>query len=276
LAARRALIGTGFFSPPDVTPLPNLRTWIEPAWPQLNAHEAQVLDHINAALDRWGQPPLERVAQLYRSLDEDFLLTFPEIDCYPRAAGTKHWGVWSAGMGEPPRWPPGRGAKIFAYLKPFPALPQLLAALNGLPNPCLVYVPGLDPKHREELRNPTLRLAEAPVEMAQVARECDVAILNGTHATAVAMLLAGKPALHIPIFLEQAINAGAAERLGAAISASPGDAKQITAALHRLLTQDQFAAAARSFAVRYANYDPESQIERIVNRADELATNSPA
>ena len=59
--------------------------------------------------------------------------------------------------------------------------------------------------------------------MQQVAHECDLAILNGTHATTVAMLLSGKPALHIPIFLEQAINARAAERLGAALCVGPSD-----------------------------------------------------
>ncbi|MGA7409182.1 MAG: hypothetical protein WBW33_01785 [Bryobacteraceae bacterium] len=175
-------------------------------------------------------------------------------------------------MGEPPNWPGGRGQRIFAYLKSFPALPQLLATLNGLPNPSLVYCPGIDPRMREQLRNPTLRFADAPVEMSQVCRECDIAILNGTHATTVAMLLSGKPALHIPIFLEQAINARAAERLGAAICASPTDPQQIITALRTLLTTDRFSQAAKAFAVRYADFNPETQLDRILDRAEQLAS----
>ena len=103
-------------------------------------------------------------------------------------------------------------------------------------------------------------------------RECDIAILNGTHATTVAMLLAGKPALHIPIFLEQAINARAAERLGAAICASPTDPQQIIAALRTLLTTDRFSQAAKAFAVRYADFNPQEQLMSVLCRADEVAT----
>lgn len=274
--ARRALIGTGFFSPADsgAAGLPNLRTWHTPDPAELARHEAEVLANINTALARWSAPPLEHVAQLYRWLDQDFLMTFRELDPYPRGPDAAYWGIWSAGLGEPPRWPPGRGKKVFAYLKPFPALPQLLAALNGLPNPSLVYVPSMDARLREQFRNPTLRIADAPVEMGQVARECDVAILNGTHATTVAMLLAGKPALHIPIFLEQAINARAGERLGAAVCVAPSDTKQTIAALRSLLTDERFARAAKSFAARYADFDEERQIDRLLNRAEELAAMS--
>jgi hypothetical protein len=67
--ARRALIGTGFFSPPDTGApgLPNLRTWLTPNQAALDAHEAQVLANINATLARWSMPPLARVAELYSS-----------------------------------------------------------------------------------------------------------------------------------------------------------------------------------------------------------------
>ncbi len=271
--ARRALIGTGFFSPVDTGArgLPNMRTWHQADPAELARHETEVLANMNAALRRGSESPLERVAQLYTWLDQDFLMTFRELDAYERGPDAEYWGIWSGGMGEPPRWPPGRGKRIFAYLKPFPTLPQLLATLNGLPNPSLVYVPGLDARLREQFRNPTLRLAAEPVEMGQATNECDVAILNGTHATTVAMLLAGKPALHVPIFLEQAINARAAERLGAAICVPPSDVQHCVAALRSLLTDDRLAAGARSFAAKYSGFDAAKQLTRLLDRAEELA-----
>ena len=127
-AARRALVGTGFASPPDITPLPNLRTWHDPDWPQLQIHEREVLANLNTVLANWKLPPLERASLLYQTVDENFLLTFRELDFYAgcqRACGfepqpspvtstgegqgeaekiqsedaVKYWGAWSARHG---------------------------------------------------------------------------------------------------------------------------------------------------------------------------------
>lgn len=299
LPVRRALIGTGFFSPPDVSPLPNLRIWLMPDNNVLIRHEHEVLENINAVLARWNQPPLERVSQLYRQVDQDFLLTFRELDCYaehrrdahasdipsqatgltsqslapsPQPPAPEYWGVWTSGLGRSPEWPPGPGPKIFAYLKPFKALPQLLDRLLGLLNPILIYAPEIDPRMRSHFQCPNLRFLDEAADMKQVARECGLAILNGTHATTVAMLLAGKPALHIPVFLEQAINARAVESVGAGICAQPADPAQIINGLESMLGSDRFAQAAQAFAARYAEYDPDAQIERMVNCAEKLAT----
>ena len=127
----------------------------------------------------------------------------------------------------------------------------------------------------DRFRRDNLKFTDGPVEMDQASRQCDLAILNATSATTVAMLLAGKPALHIPIYLEQALTGIAAERLGAAISVSPTDPGRMVLALHALLGSDQYGAAARAFAARHADFDPERQIERLVDRADELATLEP-
>jgi UDP:flavonoid glycosyltransferase YjiC (YdhE family) len=88
------------------------------------------------------------------------------------------------------------------------------------------------------------------------------------------MLLAGKPALHIPIFMEQAVNAKAAERLGAAICVPPSEPKQIANALAALLSTDRYAKAARAFADRYRDFNPDLQIEQMIERAEGLAIGS--
>lgn len=273
-SARKAIVGNGFFSPPDVTPLPNLRTWFPAEPARLQADEAKVLANMNAALAGMPQPPLRRVAELFAAVDENFLLTFSELDCYVRPRGTEYWGAWSANMGEPPQWPPGIGRKVFGYLKPFPELHHLLRVLSRLPNPTLIYAPGIDPRLREQFRSAHLRYADAPVEMSQASRECDLAILNGTFATTTAMLLAGKPALHIPIFLEQATNALLVEKLGAGMCASPTNPAAIVAGLRTLLALDQYAQSARRFAARYASFDSHRQIDHIVTRIETLANNS--
>ena len=106
---------------------------------------------------RVGQPPLERVAELFADVDENFLLTFRELDCYDRPPETEYFGMWTGHIGEPPQWPAGPGRKIFGYLKPFPELPKLLHELQRSANPTLLYAPGIDPRLRKQFENPTLR-----------------------------------------------------------------------------------------------------------------------
>jgi UDP:flavonoid glycosyltransferase YjiC (YdhE family) len=276
VAARKALIGTGFFAPPNISPLPNLRTWLAVDRIQLQADESRVLATINAALQHVGQPPLQRVSQLFDDVDENFLLTFRELDCYDRPPETEYFGMWTGHIGEPPQWPAGPGRKVFGYLKPFPELPRLLHELCRLANPTLLYAPSIDPRLRKQFEGRQLRFAEEPVEMAQAAAQCDLAILNGTFANTVAVLLAGKPALHIPIFLEQATNARAVERLRAGLCAPPNNAATIVANLRCLLAIDQYAHAARRFARHYGSFDADRQAERVIDRVEELAASRSA
>jgi hypothetical protein len=269
--ARQALVGEGFSSPPDESPLTNLRTAIKPDWVQLQAHEDQVLANINEVLRRRDQPAVDRVARLYNPVDESFLLTFPEIDCYPHRRGATYWGKWAVEMGQPPQWPVGNGPKIFGYLKPFPALPQLLGMLQGLPNPILIYASGVDDALKNQFRSPNLHFADGPINLVKAARECDLAILNGTHGSAAAMLLAGKPTLHIPIFLEQGVTAQAVAKLGAGINVMPNEPAKISAGLQALLHLEQFGNAARGFAAQYADFDSARQIAKMVDRVEQLA-----
>ena len=273
IAMRRTLIGQGFAFPPDVTPLPNLRTWLRPDPMLLQAHETRVLISINAVLSRWGQPPLERITQLYHPVNDNFLLTYSELDVYPRPDEIRYWGALPVGgIGQLPDWPPGDGSRIFAYLKPFAALPHLLDALSRLPNPVLVYGDAISMQLRERFARSNVRFATGAVDMPRTAATCDLAILNATHATTVTMLLAGKPILQIPIYLEQALNALASVRLGAALSALPSNPQQVVGGLQTMLADGKYAAAARAFAARHADHDPVQHLEKLAQRAEELAS----
>jgi UDP:flavonoid glycosyltransferase YjiC (YdhE family) len=135
----------------------------------------------------------------------------------------------------------------------------------------LIYASGVDDALKNQFRSPNLNFADAPVNLVKAAAECDVAILNGTHGSAAAMLLAGKPTLHIPIFLEQGVTAQAVAKLGAGINVMPNEPAKIAAGLQALLNLEQFGDAARAFAARHADFDPASQIAKLVDRAEQLA-----
>jgi hypothetical protein len=265
--ARKALIGIGFCNPPDVYPMPDLRPWLSQDSTWLQQDEDRVLQNANRVLASRGQTPLEQLSQLYREVDETFLTTFKELDTYYGHRDlARYWGDWPSPGGKAPTWPRGQGKRVFAYLKPFTALPRLLSDLNRLQCPTLVYGDELNHRLRTRFQSATLQFVEERLNLAEVGRQCDLAILNGTHGTTVSMLLSGRPMLQLPIFLEQAHNSLRACNLGAAASANTAKPRQIEEALHNVLHSATYEEAARRFAARYAQFAPDHERERLSAR----------
>jgi glycosyltransferase involved in cell wall biosynthesis len=290
-AVKRAVIGVGFSCPPDECPLPDLRPWLPDESARLREDEDRVVANANHVLDEQrGQShfragpspsscpkigtvpavPLERLSQLYREVDENFLTTWPELDPYPSRKAARYWGPTFLGGGKSPEWPNGAGKRVYAYLKSFRGLPRLLDVLAELRCPTIVYGDGVDGSLRTWRGSPTVRIEKEPLDMHEVARQCDLAILNGTHSSTAAMLLAGKPSLQLPIYLEQGLNALAVARLGAGLCVPPGKPGEFAAALEALLNCPEYTAAARAVAAGHADFDPVSQIDGMLGRVEEL------
>jgi len=272
--ARRVTLGTGFFLPPDTAPLPTIQPWLRPDPAQLAADEVRVLDVTNEVLASWQLEPLPRVASLYHPAEEHLLVTFPELDHYGTRPGVRYWGAWTSGFGKTFEWPGGSRPRIYAYLKPFRELPTLLALLARSGSATVIYSDGISPPLQQQFSAPTVRFESEPLDMAQVACECDLAIMNGNHGTAVALLLAGKPSLQIPIHVEQSLLATAMMRMGAALGASPDSTAEIEQQLARLLSSDLCRSAAQQFATRYAGFDQQAAINAIVARLEQLGTSA--
>lgn len=267
---KRVVIGSGFCVPPDCSPLPNLRPWAKADPAKLWADERRVLDRVNRLLGARRLPALERVTQLYGEVDETLLVTFRELDHYPDRQGARYWGVWNKSEGVAPQWPNGRGKRIYAYLKPFAALPQMLGLLKELGHPTIVLSDGISPAIQHRFGCETLRFESRHLNMDAVAQQCDLAILNAGHGTTAAMLLAGRPVLELPIFLEQGMLARAVQQMGAGLWAPTKSFKHIAQALQRMLASDQFTLAARQFGAKYAQFNPEQHKQDVLRRVEQL------
>ena len=280
LPCARALIGPGLCCPPEVEPgsawgVLRPRGAEAAGTESLLADEALLLGRVNRVLAGWRQPPIKRVSQIYSDVHENFLTTFPELDPFQARRGAGYWGPVVVGGDagcESPRWPEAPGRRIFAYLKRCAALEETLKALAGCRQPTVAYVDGVEATLRDRFESPTLHFVPHAVDLAWVARECDLAVVNGGHGATAEMLLAGRPMLQVPLALEQRLTANAARRIGAAevpLIRKPGALRR---ALEALIETDgsSHADAARQFASRYAAFDARRQRRNMLARAREL------
>jgi UDP:flavonoid glycosyltransferase YjiC (YdhE family) len=271
LPFRRVLIGSGFFCPPDRTPLPSLRPWIQ-ADPQRLLHdERQLLDRMNAVLRSFKRPSLERVTQLYAEVEENFLTTFRELDHYPDRPPATYWGAWTKTSGKPPQWPQVEGKRIFAYLKPSTGLAQLLQILAESRQPTIVSCDGIGAETQNRFAAPNIRFENERVDLEAVGRDCDFGVLNGNHGTTIALLLCGKPSFHVPITLEQAMLADAVRRTGAGLAASGARPAEVAQRFERMLCESEHTSGARAFQARYKDFDLQKMQRSMNGRIERLA-----
>jgi hypothetical protein len=270
-AIRVVRLGTGFTCPPLLYPLPALpRQRLNMTQPEIEADEASIADRINGVLRELHMPPLTQLRDLYAAVDMTVLATYSEIDHFGPREHQEYWGIWQNSYGVPPRWPEGAGSRIFAYLKPCKAIEGLLTLLKDSKLPALVVSDGLDPAILEKTSSPALRFETRPVEIRQAAAECDLAILNAGHGSAASMLLAAKPMLLVPVFLEQSLLAQRVEQLGAGRMSPPDDPQRMQRELQTLLGSASFAGRARDFSRKYADYHNSHRLEVLVDRIEGL------
>jgi tetratricopeptide (TPR) repeat protein len=271
---RRLLIGHGFFTPPDIYPLPDLRPWLKLDPQMLHTHEDEVLAGMNAVLAHLKAPPLQRIGQLFAEVDENVLCTLPELDHYPQRAHGTYWSHWSLLGGAAPQWPDAKGPRIFAYLKAMPGLEGVIRTLGGLGVPVLVFADGVSPQDLAAWRTPTLHFATELLDFVRVADECTLAVLNATHYSVLTFLLSGRPLVQLPLQLEQAMTAERTAKLGASVTVLPDCLDTFPAALDAVLNKKEYALAAQAFACKHIKLHPAKQGERLVEHLLELLAKS--
>jgi UDP:flavonoid glycosyltransferase YjiC (YdhE family) len=269
--ARSVVIGTGFYCPPDVTPLPDLYGGAVSYPDRLAATEARILERMNGVAHAQGASRLDHVAELFARADDNWLATFPELDHYGARPGAQYCGTMARLPGRAPQWPPGEGPRIFAYLRPYPMLRSVVRELRRLGAPTVIYLTGTEVEPLREAAPAHIRYETEPLDLPRVAAECDLAILYAPHDSTAAMLLGGKPILQLPQHLEQKLVARRTAELGAGIALETADQPRIREGLQALIDDDRYARAAQGFAARHADHDPDAAVAEIVARIEAIA-----
>jgi len=270
---KKVIIGNGFFIPPDITPPPLLRTNPPPDMATLRHFEKQILANINQVSARLENKHLDRITQLYEA-DDKIIMSFKELDHYQMRPqdGVTYWGMNRSGLGSRPDWPKCKGKRIYAYLKPFQALQQLLLHLQKLEASVIIYAPELSESAMQKYSSANLQFSRSPLDLEQTASSCDIAITNSNYATVVEFLLAGKPVLLLPLFLEQALLAFRVENVGAGVIGASHHAKHIISRLDALLNDPKYTRSAENFAKKYAGFDVGTMESKLIDHINSLLT----
>lgn len=278
---RRALIGSGFFEPPALAPMPGFREWRAADGPRLTVSEARALATVNGVLAAEGAgPPLAALHEL-ASADATFLLTWPELDPYagstPAAGagrpGGRYWGLLPGrSEGAEAAWPDGSGPRLLVHLQGgAERLDPVLGRLGAGPWRSLACVDRLAPAQRQRWQTAFLRLSDGPLAMDVALAQADAVLCDGGSTMVGAALRAGRPLLLLPARAEQwplsrCVAAAGAGRLLLAAEVESG----LRAALDAVLADGPLRHAAQALARRHAA-DPTDVAQRVAARCEALA-----
>lgn len=275
LNLKKILIGTGFFSPPQVSPLPLFVGTQPPEQKRLLDHEAQVLTTINKVLKNCAIPPFKHLYELF-TVEQDFLCTFTELDHYPQRGPAHYWGPrFDIDIGTNFTWTKTKGQKVFAYIKQdVPGFELLLEALLSSKKNILLYVPRANSKTIQAcVEHKNIKLLNTPANMRQVLQEAEMIICHAGHGVVSAALLNGRRLLLIPSQLEQSmlVYLLAKRRLVAAVNPRNNNVNY-SKAIEFACTNVELGKNVELFQKKYAGFNSSKQIDDMLKSCADIMT----
>ncbi len=257
---KKILVGASFAVPPSeklhaspFLPFPNTAQ-TEEVRTRLRHDDQRLLAVVNAALSKLQQPALQALGQIYSQADQQFLLTWPELDQFGARPAAHYLGVEPLHGAVAPQWPAGDGAKVFGYLQYFPAIEHFLRDIQAAKVCALLLVRGLPPAIRQKFASDQIRFVDDLVSLRQVAEQAAWVVHHGNHSTMSTFLCMGVPQLIIPRHQEQLFGALRLVSQGCAAMAFQ-DQPAFAAAIHALQTNGLLKHNALQIASQCAPFD---------------------
>ena len=268
-----ASLGTGFSIPPQVSPTPNMRFWVNVPTERLQSSDAAVLATMNSILHASGKPPMSAIRDLF-DVQEQFLCTLPELDHYPKRANARYWGaVYDTRMGQEATWPQAEAKRVLVYLesshRDFSAL---LEAIKSSGVQALICAPGISSNMIKTTESAKIRIYNQPIKFMGLLEQADLAICHTGHGTSACMLAAGVPLLMFPNHLEQYLLAKSVQEFGAGLLVNlETPAPDLLPLLQRMLDTPDFKVKANHFADSHKNFTQDALVTSIAARIEEIA-----
>lgn len=264
-----AMIGSGYNCPPPTSPLPLMRDWVAGVEQRLQNAEATVASVLTSVREQlFRQTGTYSTQNLFQNAST-LLCTFRDLDHYPvRSKESAYHGILTA-----KRYPSVRVPEfeVFAYLRDCSQGQELISALAQSKLRTLVYWPDAPNDQHKRHQSTQLKIADRAVALENVLGGCRFVIGYGSHHLTAEALLAGKPVLLLPNYLEQELTGRAVERLGAGVStAGKGRKVRFSRLLSQMSEDNNMRAAAECFAANQEQWSAESSAETLADRCEQI------
>ena len=271
---KKVTLGTGFFHPPNLAPIPPFRVWEQTDSQRVKESEAKALDTCNQVLRAMGQAALSNLHELF-SVDACFLTSWPEFDHYANRPAGNHVYVGpltETSSGRDPVWPRAGGKRIFAYLKAeYTGIEHVLDALSRSENCVLAYVSGASDQLLSRYASSNLMFSKTPLSLDAVLEEANAVICHAGMGTVSTALRAGCPSLNLPLYAEQRIIGERVAELGYGICVSEKRLEEdLPLALHTLLHNPELLLRTKAFQNTQTNYSAEAITHTVVEQCELL------
>ena len=267
-----AVIGQGYTIPPRRRPMPFTRPWDPEPTERLAKLDEAATAAMNRALGAAGSGVRLASVEALFEVAATFLCNFAELDHYDGREDSDYYGpIYADSLGIEPPWPRGDGTRVFAYLNgAHLAFRPLLAALRELGTRTVLYARGLDPAEAAAAGSADLRVVTEPVHLGHALTDSGMIICQGI-GTASAALVAGRPVLLLPEYLEQimTLNCLARRGLGAGV-ARDADADSILSVSRQVLGRPEFRRNAEVFAAYYDGFSPALPVAAIIDVCNDV------
>lgn len=275
MGIKTTLIGTGFFSPPRVFPMPQLVGLPPASQERILINESAVLKSINEVYKEHSKAPLDYLYQLF-DVDTDFLCTFEELDHYTNRPSPQYWGPrFDISIGRGFEWPKDNAKKLFVYIRQnTPEFDRLLKIILSSPFVVVAHIPDADENVKSQFANAKNKsFLDYPAKMEQVFKEADLVICNAGHGLVSACLLAGIRMVLVPTQLEQSIVAYLIGRrkLAAAINSRQANF-DFQGAIEFALNSKILGQKLAEFKKKYRDFNNKDQINDMVSVCKSLTS----
>ncbi|QDD11054.1 glycosyltransferase [Candidatus Methylopumilus planktonicus] len=263
-------IGTGFYTPPSINPLPSIRPWLQNDNQRLLNSDIRVTKTINSAISSYGAEPIASLADLFK-VHKNFFFTYPELDHYHNRAINNIdefiGPIFDMSRGPEVSWTYNSNVKVFVYLRPnFRDCELVIRALQQLDYAVIAVIPGLSQSAKEKLHGKNINIYTESIQLRSIVNECDLAIGYGGHGFTSAMLLSNVPQLIFPTNIEQFLLAQRIENLGACeVVNTEAHTPNYYDLIKNLITKKSLKSSCIQYAKRYPKYNQDNQLNKIKN-----------